>query len=675
MKQEEYIRKSVLDKIPNHTVIGVDIGSRQAKAVLLSNGNIYKVIASTGFYMQQTAEHLIDDLLSQSGLSKKDIEYIVVTGYGRVSLAFDSIPYRSVTEIACHGKGAFYLADDIHTIIDIGGQDSKVIKIDPKDGTVIDFAMNDKCAAGTGRYLEKIANVLGYDVKEIGPASLRADKTAPVNSTCVVFAESEVVSSRAKGETAENLAAGIHMSVANRVNGLLSRVGIESNVLFTGGVSNNVGMVHAFEELLDIKIVESKLNTVYAGALGAAAFAAEYKEKNVPSTVGKTDEESFKLDLSSLENALTEQEQKYINKSTGTKANVAYTCNYTPVEVLAAADVAARRFMHRGTPDEIIAGETLTQSMVCDLNKSLAGGFINHRPDVEAIDKLYTFYACSCMRATVEAIDSLYRPAAVFNVPRLRHEGPAKEFLTTEIESFKKDLEELTGKKISDELIEEKARLYNQAKKEIRSIAEYRKKDIPLVSSLEFARITSAYYNLPVEILLPELAKIKAQLKNARAGGRKKLRLMLSGGTVAEGDTKIVSIVEQELDESIVVEDSCTGIKPLDIDVKFDSNQTIYENLSDAYLGKAPCVRMYSMEETAEKSIELAKEYNVDGVILYYLKFCPCFSMTEKMYTDLFRKHDIPLFIISGDYAVGDEGQIKTRIEAFTEMLWERKGN
>lgn len=673
MKFEDFLQESALCDIPKRTVVGIDIGSRQAKAVLLHNQEFYTTLIPTGFVMKQTAEELLNNLFDESGLTKKDIEYIVVTGYGRVNLSFDFAPYRPVTEIACHGMGAHFIGNDVRTIIDIGGQDSKAIKIDPKDGKVIDFAMNDKCAAGTGRFLEKIANVLGYDEEEIGPASLTANKVSPINSTCVVFAESEVVAARAKGETAENLAYGIHTSVAKRVNGLLSKVGIESNVLFTGGVSNNIGMKKAFEELLGIKIAESKLDTVFAGALGAAIYAADYAENGLPSLEYTSNEKTFELDMTSFNRAVEKAHEEFVNHSTDTKAYVAYTCAYTPIEVLAAANVSYIRLLHRGTPDEVIAGETLTQSMLCDFTKSVVGGFVKNTPEFKAIDKLYTFYTCSCMRNTLEAIGQRYVPTTIFNVPRKKQDVNSKEFLAVEIKAFKKDLEKLTGEVISDDLIRQKTILYNKAKRLIFDIAEYRKGDYPLLSSRNFQDIVKGFYTLPIDVLLVELQKLTQQLKMARKPTKgKKLKIMISGGIIANGDNKITGILENDLGATIVVEDNCTGIKPLSFQVETGDGH-IFDNLSEAYLGKAPCARMYPLDDMVKYSVDRAIEYGVDGVVLYYLKFCPCYSMTEKVYRDAFEKAGIPIYITSGDYSVGDEGQFKTRLEAFIEMLAEKK--
>lgn len=674
MNVKEVLQNNLAQEVQEKIVVGIDIGSRQAKGVLLYRGNMECALRPTGYFMQQTAEELLSILCEKGKIVRNEIQYVVVTGYGRVSLTFSDIPYQTVTEIACHGKGAHYIGKGIRTIIDIGGQDSKAIRIDPEDGKVINFAMNDKCAAGTGRFLEKIANVLGYDVTEMGEASLRAERAIPINSTCVVFAESEVVSNRAKGESPENLAAGIHHAVAKRVSGLLSRVGIESNVLFTGGVSNNIGMKKAFEEQLQIHIAEGRLNTVFAGALGAAIFAGEYAVQEIPTRKEEIAEEKKELDISSFRQALQKAEDDFIHKRTGKKAYVAYTCNYTPIEIMAAANVSYMRLIHKGTQEEIIAGEGFTQSMQCDFAKSILGGFIKQTPVCRAVEKLYTFNTCACMRNTVETVKGFNVPVSIYNLPRRRTDESSLEYLTSEIIAFKEDLEELTGEKIEEDAIIGKVKAYNQAKRYMREIASYRKGDAPLLSSRVFQELMKGYYTLPVDVLLKEQEKILTQLKEMTPPKKKKIRLMLSGGIVADGDHKVTHILEETLDADIVVEDNCMGMKPLSFDIK-EANEHVYQNIAEGYLGKAPCTRMYPLNDMLDYSLKLAQEYEVDGVILYYLKFCPCYSMVEKLYTDLYKKNNIPLLIISGDYSVGDEGQLKTRLEAYAEMLRIGKGS
>ncbi len=234
-------------------VVGVDIGSRGSKGVLLTPDAIFMTFIPTGLYMQETADELLAQLLKQAKLRRRDIGYVVGTGYGRISLAYKDIPYQVVTEITCHASGAHALNPRTRTIIDIGGQDSKAIKVDPATGRVLEFVMNDKCAAGTGRFLEKAAVLLGLELDKLGEVALQANEPAVISSQCVVFAESEMISLRARGERHKdgaahaNIAAGIHFASARRVKSLLGRVGTDPNLVFTGGVANNPGMRHALE--------------------------------------------------------------------------------------------------------------------------------------------------------------------------------------------------------------------------------------------------------------------------------------------------------------------------------------------------------------------------------------------------------------------------------------------
>lgn len=269
----DVIDPGVVSELGSDKTIGFDLGSRTGKAVLLADGKLHTAIAATGVYMQETADKLFAKLLKQTGYARDDIKSIVGTGYGRIALGFGDIPSKVVTEISCHAMGAHFLNAKVKSIVDIGGQDSKAIKVDTRNGKVVEFIMNDKCAAGTGRFLEKAANLLDLTVEELGQAALEADHPSDISSQCVVFAESELISLKARGERRENIAAGIHLATARRVKNLVNRLGLEPDLVFSGGVSNNIGMWKALEELLGHPISPVKLDTVYAGALGAAILA------------------------------------------------------------------------------------------------------------------------------------------------------------------------------------------------------------------------------------------------------------------------------------------------------------------------------------------------------------------------------------------------------------------
>ncbi|NLW91780.1 MAG: 2-hydroxyglutaryl-CoA dehydratase [Syntrophomonadaceae bacterium] len=250
-------------------VIGVDIGSVATKGILISDGVQHKTIFPTGWSPRDASDAVIAQLLHQSGIEGQRVTRIFGTGYGRV--AFDQAD-KTVTEIKCHARGIAELLPEVRTIIDIGGQDSKVIRIGER-GQVVDFSMNDKCAAGTGRFLQVMATALGLDVSELGAAEDPAQRL-PISSMCTVFAESEIIGLMAKGNPKGGIVAGLHQSVGKRVAAMAKRLGIKEPIAFTGGVAINQGVKRALEEELGAPVMVSEA-CQYTGALGAALLALE----------------------------------------------------------------------------------------------------------------------------------------------------------------------------------------------------------------------------------------------------------------------------------------------------------------------------------------------------------------------------------------------------------------
>ena len=216
---------------------------------------------------------MFEKVLSELKIARKSLRRIVATGYGRNSVTFAD---KTITEITCHAAGAHFLNPELRSIIDIGGQDSKAIVMD-KNGKVLDFAMNDKCAAGTGRFLEVMARALELDIGAFGNLSQQADRPANISSLCTVFAESEVISLIATGESRRNIIAGIHKSISSRVMAMASRIGLPPPIMMTGGVAKNSGVVRAFEEKCGQTIQVSPQAQVI-GAIGAALIAARTGE-------------------------------------------------------------------------------------------------------------------------------------------------------------------------------------------------------------------------------------------------------------------------------------------------------------------------------------------------------------------------------------------------------------
>ncbi len=224
----------------------------------------------TGVNLVAATNDVYRILLDSAGVSRDDVACLVGTGYGRYNIKFGHL---MITEISCHAKGAHHLFPGTRTVLDMGGQDTKAIRTNDL-GEVADFCMNDKCAAGTGRFIEGSARVLGLSLKEVGETSLRSTRPVQVSSTCAVFAESETLELLAWGHPLEDILYGVHSSIATRAIGLLQRVGIEPELTFTGGVSLNPGMVRCLEEQLGVKLNTDEM-TMFCGAIGAALFGLE----------------------------------------------------------------------------------------------------------------------------------------------------------------------------------------------------------------------------------------------------------------------------------------------------------------------------------------------------------------------------------------------------------------
>lgn len=261
---------------------GVDVGSVSTQAVVMLDGELYCYSnIHTGPESGRSAIRAMQWALESTGLTIEKIHYVVGTGYGRVNVPFAG---RTVTEIACHAKGAnFVYGSSVRTILDMGGQDCKAIRCD-QEGKVLSFLMNDKCAAGTGRGMEVLAELMGLPLQEMGEISLKVEQEPPpVSSTCVVFAKSEASRLLRSGWPREMVAAAYFSAMARRVVVLLERLGVEREFAVTGGIAKNLGVVARIERELGLKSLEPKYDTQLAGAIGAALFAMSILErKNQP---------------------------------------------------------------------------------------------------------------------------------------------------------------------------------------------------------------------------------------------------------------------------------------------------------------------------------------------------------------------------------------------------------
>ena len=252
---------------------GVDIGSLTGKAVIMIDDSIASwSLLPTGYDSAETANQAINDALKKVNLTFNKIDYTVSTGYGRVVVPFAQ---KNMTEISCHARGAIWLDSGVRTILDMGGQDCKAIRCDPS-GNIANFIMNDKCAAGVGRYLEIIAQVIDIPLEKIGEASLDFEGSPlAISSMCTVFARSEILRALRQGAKKNNVLSGAHDALVNKALGLLNKLGIEKELMISGGIAKNIGVVKRIEQNVGFA-VKISFEPQIVGAIGAALFARQF---------------------------------------------------------------------------------------------------------------------------------------------------------------------------------------------------------------------------------------------------------------------------------------------------------------------------------------------------------------------------------------------------------------
>ena len=252
---------------------GIDVGSLTAEALLLDADArvLGGVIIRVRPRVEQSAREALGKALAETGLREEQIDLCFSTGYGRESIPFTK---KNISEISCHGRGAHHLEPSIRTVIDVGGQDCKIVRLDA-DGNLEDFAMNDKCAAGTGRFLEMMARTLSVDISELGPLALQSKKPLLLSSQCTIFSEMEVMQLLYSGKKKSDIAAGVHATLVRRIKTLAGRVGLREQVCVTGGGCKNLGLLAALERELGLDFRKLPFDPQLVGALGAALFARD----------------------------------------------------------------------------------------------------------------------------------------------------------------------------------------------------------------------------------------------------------------------------------------------------------------------------------------------------------------------------------------------------------------
>ncbi|MDD5476462.1 MAG: acyl-CoA dehydratase activase [Syntrophales bacterium] len=256
---------------------GIDLGSTMTKVVIVNEHGktLAALIGPTGAEHRRLANKVMTDALAMAGVKFQDLSHVIATGYGRINVPFAD---RQITELTCHAKGVASLFPAVRTAIDIGGQDAKGLKI--RDGNLVDFTMNDRCAAGTGRFLDVLVGTLGLKIEELGDVSLKSTEKLQVSNICTVFAQMEIMAWLSQGTALPDIVAGLHDAIAKRVVNMVKKLKIEPDVVFTGGVAKNVGVVKALEDYMGLKVYVPE-EPLLTGALGAALAGRELALKAI----------------------------------------------------------------------------------------------------------------------------------------------------------------------------------------------------------------------------------------------------------------------------------------------------------------------------------------------------------------------------------------------------------
>ncbi len=626
--------------------LGIDVGSLTTNAVLLNDKKeilAYEVIA-TGASSKKACDKIFKNILNVTKLEEKDISYVVATGYGRVKVPFAN---EVVTEITCHARGANHFFPSARTVIDIGGQDSKAIKLDAK-GNVLDFSMNDKCAAGTGRFLEVMARTLEIELDDMGELSLKGKENVSISSLCTVFAESEVVSLIGADHKPEDICKGLHVSIGKRISAQAKRVGMEDDVVMTGGVAKNIGVVRELEKklLCSIKIPDEPQ---IVGALGAALIALENAVAQKTSGKTATSNEVSIADVELDDNKMPK---------------IGYFCTYTPVEIIRAAGFHPVRI--KGGSSDNCSSDELLCSNICSYIKTIADKKLSGK--LEHLEGVVFANSCDGMRRLYDVwvrLDNGKKFSHILDIPKNNDEASIQYFAGL-IETFKEKLEKYYKLRINHEDINRSIALYNGVRENVTVFMQRQWNGYIGHSGYEIYTLLKKGINAVPEKFRDYIVSLTSLMKQiGDVPERKSEPKLLIWGSILENE-EIIKMIE-DAGARVVLDDLCTGSRFFD--KKVDITDNPYKSISERYLKKSPCSRMVNVFERIKNTISLIERRAISGSIYHTLKFCDHTLYDYPLVKKEFQKKNIPLLHINCDNSSKSEGQIKTRIEAFVEQL------
>jgi predicted CoA-substrate-specific enzyme activase len=693
--------------------LGLDLGSRAIKAVLFdaAAGRVAAVAVRDSSPDQAAdAENLVKTVLAGAAADRDDVRKIVVTGYGRIQAGFAD---KTATEIACHARGVCAVRPGVRTVIDIGGQDSKAILLE-EDGRVRDFAMNDRCAAGCGRFLEVVARILGTDVDGLSELARAAEAESEISSMCVVFAESEVIGMLARGFPRGHIAAGVVRSISRRVAGLAERVGVRPPVAFTGGVALNEAMAAALGRELRARLVIPPDPRV-TGALGAALVAARQagfadalreggapavevpqpvsraaaprrspreSSPREPSPCGPTPPATSACAVASDKTGVhsvylhriqgLERFDRMVAQATeyarGEKARgrklVSIFCEFTPREAVLAAGavpVCACGGSHRTA----LAAERDLPAGLCPLIKSSYGFALEKaNPLFEMSDLVVAETTCDGKKKMFELLSD-HKPIFVLELPQKPQDGGGLRRWREEIERLIRRLEELTGNPITEAALRQAIRLMNRERRLRRAVARLAGRGL---SGREVLIAKSLISGIPEDLAAYEtiLAEAAASAPQPDVGPR----LLMTGVPMVHGAEKVMDILESA-GAVVVAQESCTGLKPIEEDVVEDADPV--DALARKYF-RLPCSCMTPNAGRLDLLDRLIKEFKPDGIVDLVWQSCLTYDVeSEVVRRHLEKRHGLPCLKIVTDYSPSDAQQIRLRVESFLGLISARR--
>ena len=636
--------------------LGIDIGSLSTDVVLMNDKReiLASEVIATGASSKKAADKAYQKVLEVTGLSERDIDYVVATGYGRIRVPFAQ---EVVTEITCHAKGAHYFFPRVRTVIDIGGQDSKVIKVD-QNGNVIDFVMNDKCAAGTGRFLEVMARTLEIELEEMGPLSLQGNDKLSISSLCTVFAESEVVSLIGADHKREDICRALHIAIAKRIAAQARRVGVEEQVVMSGGVAKNVGMVKELERLLSTRLRMSP-DPQIVGAVGAALIGLEGASKGTEVTVQVK---------SPVEEKPREETTAYTSLEESSLPKMGYLCIYTPIEVIRAAGFHPVR-VTGAKKAEGLAEEHLCTNLCpyikAAMEEKLSGS-------LEGLEGIVFMNSCDGMRRLYDAwdrIDGGKKFNYMLDLPKT-NDAAAINYFSLLIKNFKERLEKYCNRKITQEELHKSIALYNKVREKVKLFLQKQWNGYLSHSGYEIFYLMKRGINAVPEKFHDYITNLmkdgRGTLQRAPTSGETKAlpRLLIWGGILE--NEEIIKTIE-EAGARVVADDLCSGSRFYDTLVEVQDDP--FMALADRYLGKSPCSRMVNVHDRINRILSIIEKGSIHGAIYHTLKFCDHSIYDYPIFKKEFERKNIPLLHLTCDYTPGSHGQIRTRVEAFLEQL------